>query len=81
MALPGRTFCRLAWRLVAYESVTRARFLSEQALHQAGPGTAAPAQLPAFAQPATHAGRVMVPATKAALQSTAAFKGIFSFAR
>lgn len=77
MALPGRVFCRLAWRLTAYQSVTRARALAMLEEHEAAhPGTTARGQQATPPQPQR---REEVPATRTALESTEAFNGIFSF--
>lgn len=69
--LTGPAFFRLAFRLGAYEGVIAARM--REARQQEG----ASQQASPYAPPQQQ--REMVPATRAALENTEGFKGIFSF--
>lgn len=77
--LPGDVFLKLAWRLTAYEGAMHNRALAVAA-KSPGAAEAAPPQATAGGAPVTPGAR-QVPATKAALQGTREFAGIFSFGK
>lgn len=76
--LDGPAFFKLAYRMTAYRGVMRERALLED---QDGTPAARPQAAPEAPVPAAprRGERQVVPATKTALQSEAAFNGIFSF--
>jgi len=75
-SMPGPKFFEFAWRLPCYAGVMRERVLAEQREKEQ---PSQPQQQPVTYRQQGNGQRHTVPATKAALQSDPAFKGIFSF--
>jgi hypothetical protein len=75
--LDGASFLRLAWRLPCYRGAMREAVLRQQQEREE-PSPASRAA-PQYASARPDPQRRHVPATKAALMTDPAFKGIFSF--
>jgi hypothetical protein len=79
--LSGPAFFRLAFRLSAYQGVMAARRATAMQAEQAAEPRPAMASAQASPMYSGEQPRRVTPSTKAALQASPAFKGIFSFAK